>query len=444
MDELERKKYFSLPPDYVTIVMLRERWLQKQEEQKLKEKQQQEELQETQNLEKDCKNQPHGELEVCRRFENNGPRKGVGKDGGEMDFIEEKGKWKEKMGWPGDGRITNKKHSHSKNKKYGADWKKRNVDIDTEKRQNPSTKEGLDLVEKKNGSKGVEIILKNKEKAGIAGFPCEESSGTQGIGKRVSVGMTDVLRKNGVREGSSQISTPQDVRRDGFRGGFRSEENDHWDEGFRSKEHGVKLKELKDNNSLGKKMEEVLQIGRKGNGRRRKQKRGQGNKFKQSGAEMGGLKLNEVELKFKNEISGIGNERDRMEGPRSGTGRNDIKHNSFNGEVLTADTLVLENKVEDTVLAEKDRNDGFRGYGNRRGNLKDKIENLTIDDSKGRYMGSKVERKFGGNSRHMNSGRLEVDRKMKQSNRGMVWVKKEQPGAVGGKASSVGVSPDKQ
>lgn len=443
MDEQERKKYFSLPPDYVTIGMLRERWLQKQEDQKLKEKQEQEVPQETQNLEKDRKNQRHGELEVCHRFKNNGPRKGVGKDGGKMDFIEEKGKGNEKMGWSGDGRITNKKY-HSKNKKYGADWKNRNGDVDTDKRQNPRLKEGLDLVENKNGSRGVGIILENKEKVGIAGFPSGESSGTQGIGKRVSVGVTEVLPKNGVRKGSSQISTAQDVRTDGFSGGFRTEENDHWDEGFRGKERGVKLKELKNNNSLVKNMEdEVLHIDRNGNGRKRWQRRGQGNKFKQSGAETSGLKLNEVELKSKDEISEIGNERDCVKGLHSGTGRNDFKHNSVNGEVLTADTLVLENKVEDTVLAEKERNDRFRGYGDRRGNLREKFENLTIDDRKGLYMGSKVERKFGGNSRHVNSGRLEVYRKMKQSNRGMVWVKKEQSGAVGGEASSVGVSPDK-
>ncbi|XP_073275091.1 uncharacterized protein [Primulina huaijiensis] len=427
MDEQERKKYFSLPPDYVTIGMLRERWLQKQEEEKLKEKQEQEVLQETQNFEKDCKNQPHGEMDFIE---------GVGKVGGEMDFIEEREKGKEKMGWSGDSRIMNKRNYHSKNKKYG---KKKNGDIDTEKMRNPRPKEGLDLVEKKNGSKGVEIILKNKEKVGIAGFPCGESSGTQGIGKRVNVGMIEVLPKNRAREGSSQISTALDVRRDGFSGGFRSEENDHWDEGFCGKEHGVKLKELKDNNSLGKKMEdEVLQIDRKGNGRTRGRRRHHGNNFKQSGAEMSGLKLNEVELKSKDEISEIGNERDRMKG----TGRNDVKHNSVNGEVLAADTLVLENKVEDTVLAEKDRNDGFRGYGYRRGNLRQKFENLTIDDRKGPYMGSKVERKFGGNSRHVKSGRLKVDWNMKQSKCGMVWVKKERSGAVGGEACSMGASPD--
>ncbi|XP_073275092.1 uncharacterized protein [Primulina huaijiensis] len=370
MDEQERKKYFSLPPDYVTIGMLRERWLQKQEEEKLKEKQEQEVLQETQNFEKDCKNQPHGEMDFIE---------GVGKVGGEMDFIEEREKGKEKMGWSGDSRIMNKRNYHSKNKKYG---KKKNGDIDTEKMRNPRPKEGLDLVEKKNGSKGVEIILKNKEKVGIAGFPCGESSGTQGIGKRVNVGMIEVLPKNRAREGSSQISTALDVRRDGFSGGFRSEENDHWDEGFCGKEHGVKLKELKDNNSLGKKMEdEVLQIDRKGNGRTRGRRR----------------------------------------------------HH---------DTLVLENKVEDTVLAEKDRNDGFRGYGYRRGNLRQKFENLTIDDRKGPYMGSKVERKFGGNSRHVKSGRLKVDWNMKQSKCGMVWVKKERSGAVGGEACSMGASPD--
>ncbi|XP_073053037.1 uncharacterized protein [Primulina eburnea] len=380
MDEQERKEYFSLPPDYVTIGMLRERWIQKQEEEKLKEDQEQQVLQESQNFEKDCKNQPHGELEVCHRFDNHGPREGVGKVGGEMDFIEEREKGKEKMGWSGDGRIMNKRHYRSKNKKYG---KKRNGHIDTEKRRNPRPKEGLDLVEMKNGSKGVEIILKNKEKVGIAGFPCGESSGTQGIGKRVNVGMIEVLPKNGAREGSSQISTALDVRRDGFSGGFRSEENGHWDEGFCGKEHGVKLKELKDNYSLEKKMgDEVLQIDRKGNGRKRGQRRHQ-------------------------------------------------------------DTLVLENKVEDTVLAEKDKNDGFRGYGDRRGNLREKFENLTIDDRKGPYMGSKVERKFGGgNSRHVKSGRLKVDWKMKQSNFGMVWVKKEQSGAVGGEASSMGASPD--
>ncbi|XP_075515909.1 uncharacterized protein LOC142550716 [Primulina tabacum] len=369
MDEQERKEYFSLPPDYVTICILRERWLQKQEEEKLKEKQEQQVLQETQNFEKDCKNQPHGEREVCHRSENHGPREGVGKVGGEMDFMDEREKGKEKMGWSGDGRIMNKRHYR--------------VNYLFLKTKNESAREWLDLVEKKNGSKGVEIILKNKEKVGIAGFPCGESSGTQGIGKRVNVGMIEVLPKNCARGGSSQISTALDVRRDGFSGGFRSEENDHWDEGFCGKERGVKLKELKDNNSLGKKMEaEVLQIDGKGNGRKRGQRRHQ-------------------------------------------------------------DTLVMENRVEDTVLAEKDRNDGFRGYGDRRGNLREKLENLTIDDRKGPYMGSKVERNFGCNSRHVKSGRLKVDWKMKQSNYSMVWVKKEQSGAVGGEASSMGASPDK-
>ncbi|XP_073135740.1 uncharacterized protein [Henckelia pumila] len=407
MDEEERKKY-GLPADYVTIAMLRERWLKKQEEQKLKEKREQELLDKTQNLEKDCENQPHGELEVRHRFENNGRRKGVGKDGGEMAFIEDKGKGKgkgkgkEKVGWAGNGRKTSEKYYQCKNKNNGADWKKRNGDIDTEKRQNPRPKEWLDLVEKKNGSEGVEIILKNKEKVGNTGLPSGESS----------------------------------VRRDGFSGGFRRNKND-WDEGVTGKDNGIKLKELKDDNSLGKKMEdEVLKVEGKGNGRNWWQRRRNRNKVKQNGAEMSGLKLNAVELKSKDEIPETGNERDHMKGLHSGTGRNGAKQNSVNGEVMTADTSVLRNKMEDTVLAEKNMNDESTRYGNRRGNLREKIENPTFDGRKGPYLGTNVERKFGGN---VNSGRLVVLRKMKQRNCRMVWVKKERSGAVGGEASSAGV-----
>ncbi|KAG8377545.1 hypothetical protein BUALT_Bualt08G0044300 [Buddleja alternifolia] len=433
MDEEEKRKEPSLPSDYVSLAQLQERWLQKQQEKKLKEKHEEEEKKQseiaTQNESKNhrgVKSDGHDEKLEGRRSIGDVPRRRIEKYGREIGAIDEKGKGKEiVIGGFGNGdkkkKKKKKKHYRKKEKSAAADGEKGNG----AKNEKPVSEikhynEGFD------GCEGLEIIPENEVKVGIRGVLNGENSGKEresgelkGIEESVSVNIVDVLPRNELRRGVPNVERM--VVRGGYRrnGDNRGSSSYKTKRGYTGKQHTeVKLdseKEMEDGKGYGKKWKEKRVSG---------DNREKDYSLKES---------DEVELnsgkKADNEMLEVSGEIDGTKGVE----RNNIISNRIEGEEGLNDNRVDMEKVENVVLMVDSGENGekceggneLRRYRNWKGNNGRKYGGLKFNGWKGDNVRSRVEMNVGYSRRYDRPGRFENRRKMEQRDSGMVWVKKE-------------------
>ncbi|XP_057810677.1 legumin B-like [Salvia miltiorrhiza] len=203
MEGGERKEEASLPPDYVSLAQLQERWLQKQEEIKRKQKQEEEEKREKQSLALKQKQEEDEKRERDVRAQNERNRN---RNQRETGVIEEIGKGKDiVLGGPGDGGENNKKK-----RKKGK--KKRNF-------------RGAAAVEEK-GKVGAEAEVLSGEGGSGGGTSGVEEVGYVCVvevlprnGEIAHVNRTDLrgeFKKNGRDKGSPRVNV---LKQEGVNGG---------------------------------------------------------------------------------------------------------------------------------------------------------------------------------------------------------------------------------
>ncbi|KAH6764883.1 myosin-M heavy chain-like protein [Perilla frutescens var. hirtella] len=195
MDGGDRHEEPSLPPDYVSLAQLQERWLQKQEEKKLKQKQEEEEKRErdaraAQNEKIQNQNQNQ------RGMRNDGRPNMAGDFVREKGVIQDKGKGKEIVnGGPGVGVKNDKKRGGRKNRRS---FQRAATVV-------PKEKAEVDAEELSGGDAVMAGILSS----GVGGV----GGGLNGVGGKRSVSV-EVLPRNRAEEISY-------VKRIDLRGGLR-------------------------------------------------------------------------------------------------------------------------------------------------------------------------------------------------------------------------------
>lgn len=193
MDEGERKEESSLPPDYVSLAQLQERWLRKQEERKLKEKQEEQE-----KRERDARAQKGKNQNQRRRAKVAG---GFVRDTG---VTQDKGKGKEiPTGGPGNG---------------GENDKRREVIRGGRTRDFKRAAAVEEKVKKSGGgdqSEGAEIVAGDAVRAGVL-----SREGGGGVEEICNVSVVEVLPRNWVKEEIADTKTTD--LRGGFRGNVRN------------------------------------------------------------------------------------------------------------------------------------------------------------------------------------------------------------------------------
>lgn len=449
MVDREKKEYPSLPPDYVSLAQLQERWIQKQQEKKLRDKLEEEKKEREARTQNQDENQRWSENDGRGKMGGGSlrdvPRRRVEKDGREMGVIEVKGKGKEIALDGSENGEEKKKNKRKKKKKRYFDKKKSAEDGEKEKTSG-------------DGCEEVEIIPRNEVKVGIPGVLSGESSRRdeshgelKGTQERVGVSKVDVMPKNRVRK-----EIPN-VKKMAFRGTLRRNGNDG--KGFdceSKKDYRVKLGEAELKLASGKKMEGEKGYDKKWRGWRDGDIGGAYHQLKEGRADI--LKRNEVELESENkaedenlevcsETGGLyGRNRNGFQG-QSNNRRNKIGEHRVEGEGLNHNRVALGKKVEDDLLVvesakngEKGRSrNGFRRYRDWRGNTAPKLGGSTFNDRKVGDARSRVEMNVGDTRRYVSSGRFKDRWKTKQRETGMVWVKREEkPGTNAAEFGSSG------
>ncbi|KAK4428685.1 hypothetical protein Salat_1168300 [Sesamum alatum] len=422
MVDAEKREYPALPPDYVSLAQLRERWIQRQQEKKLKDEVEEEKNERGARTQKQDQDQRGVENDGDGKM-GDGSLRGVGsrrveKDGREMGVIEVKGKGKEtEFGGFGNRERRKKK---SKMKKQRNLEKKSAVDGETGKTEG-------------DGSEEVQIIPRNEVKVGFPGVLSEDSSRRdesygelKGIQERVSVSKVDVMPTNRVRE---EIPS---VKKEAFRCGLRRNGNDRGF-GYKSKkEYRVKLDATGVKLASEKKMEGEKEYDKKGRGRRNG-----GN---------GRLIAENESLEVCSETGGLNGRNENGLLGQSDNVRSKIGEHRVEEEGLNDNTVALGKKVEDELLdvesaknGEKGRGqNGFGRHGNWRGNTGRKLGGSAFIDRKADNVRSKVKVNVGDTRRYASSGRYKDSWEKKQRESGMVWVRKEEK--LGTDAAEVGSS----
>lgn len=193
MDEGERKEDSSLPPDYISLAQLQERWLRKQEERKLKEKQEEKE-----KRGRDARTQKEKNRNQSRRAKMAG---GFVRDTG---VTQEKGKGKEILtGGPGNG---------------GENDKGREVIRGGRTREFKSAAAVEEKAKELGGgdqSEGAEIVAEDAVRAGVLSW-----EGGRGVEEICNVSVVEVLPQNWVKKEIADTQTTD--LRGGFRGNARN------------------------------------------------------------------------------------------------------------------------------------------------------------------------------------------------------------------------------
>ncbi|KAL2505701.1 Pumilio/Puf RNA-binding domain-containing family protein [Abeliophyllum distichum] len=474
MDEGERKKYPSLPPNYVSLAQLKERWLQKQEE-KEKEKDQLEKEEEIQRLAESQKQENENDRRNSDNYKDrkNGKKvrapsvrfghwQRLEKDEQKMRVIEGIVKDEEiKIGGSqGDGNMRGISKEKKTRKRYCSKKKFRAVEangdrdtervvIENEEKEIPGSGNSCNDVGfygkiEKNDLDGAEIISgneavgmgilrgKNSVKEGFSG----EFQGTDG---NVNVCAVEVLVENGGREKIGRFGR-KNWNRKGFRRGFqRSDKNE-------SKEYKIKdsveINKLKDSEELTSEKKEGErnefhrlvpgeQSGNKNgfsDGFRRTDKNGRtSHKTKEKSIEIDELKGSEELVSEKEERGG----NELMRNVKNRRRDYKIKDRGDEGEDLNGSGITPEKAADEVLVGESERNDvkggvtnEFRRKENLMGKIGRKFGNLTINDGKAGNLAPRVEVYGGGQRRYGNFGRS-GNWNMNQRHIG-VWVKKQE------------------
>ncbi|KAL2529510.1 cilia- and flagella-associated protein [Forsythia ovata] len=466
MDEGERKKYPSLPPNYVSLAKLKEQWLQKQEEKK-KEKEQLEKEEEIQRLAESQKQENENDHRNSENYKDrkNGEKvkapsvrfghwQRLEKDEQKMRVIE--GIVKEEKikigGSQGDGnmrriskekktrkRYCSKKKSRAVEENGGGDTERLVIENEEEKEIPGSRNSCNDVgfygeIEKKELD-GAEIISGN-EAVGM-GVLSGKSSVKEGFSGEFQV---EVLVENGGREKIGGF-VRKNRNRKGFRGGFqRSDKNESKE--YKIKEKSVEINKLKGSEELAseKKEGEINEFHRlvpgeqsgNPNGFRggfwRNDKNGRtSHKTKEKSIEI-------YELMGSEELVSEKKERGRNEFMRNVKNRRmdyKIKDCGDEGEDLNGSGITPEKAADEVLVGESERYDAkggvtneFRRKENLMGKVGRKFGNLTLNDGKVGNLAPRVEAYGGGQRRYGNSGRS-GNWNMNQRRIG-VWVKKQE------------------
>ncbi|GFP84086.1 putative nucleobase-ascorbate transporter 10 [Phtheirospermum japonicum] len=375
MDQSGRKeKHPSLPPDYVSLAQLQERWLQNQREKEMSEKREKE-LRE--KLEEDSKKQQRD----AGSSENQKQRGLLKNDWREKKAsIQDKGKGKEIVI---DG--FENKNDYNKNKK-----KKR------KKRENrkKQSENGIGIAEDK-----LESETNKKFNGGIMGVLSGENSGNDGLKEEIAkrIDSRGWFSRNGYNWGSGDNSKREDNNRARFN----------------------RLKETEVNLASEKKMEDKKGHNRTWIERRRCNNRGgEGHyRLRENGHDVSKAAVMKPKLETKadgenlevySEIGGLNG------GDRNGLSRDE--HSRVVGEGLNDNGSTPDKKADEMVLALESLGIGekgvvgnwYRGYGNN-----------------ARWVGG-WKANVADRRRYMRPGRFEGRWKMKEREKsGMMWVKKE-------------------
>ncbi|KAK6138858.1 hypothetical protein DH2020_027397 [Rehmannia glutinosa] len=354
MDQRERKEHPSLPPDYVSLAQLQERWLRKQKEKELKEKQEKEKI----------------ERDAATQNENQN-RKG----------------------------FKNEKEKELKEKQ-----EKEKKERDAATQNENQNRKGFKNDGRGDGSEEVKIVPQNEVKVG---------------------------NQSGINGGLKGINEIASVNRRDFRGGFRRN-GDNQGSGYKSKkENRVRLNQLKET-------EVRFAVDKKGYSKEWRQRRRNDNNgeccYKLNENEPDVLKGNVVEPESEKKAEDSNLEICSEKGGFNGRDRNKTKEHRVERKGLNDNIAALEKKVDEEVLVvESSKNgekggigNGYRRYGNSRGNNGRRSGDLNSRDWKQGHMRSRVDANVGDRFRYTRSGRFEDRRSMKQRESGMMWVKKEE------------------
>ncbi|XP_011069796.1 glutamic acid-rich protein-like [Sesamum indicum] len=443
----QKKEDPSLPPDYVSLAQLQERWIQRQQEKELKDKLEEEKKERESGTQKRDQDQRGVENDRRGKMGDGSLRdvrwRRVEKDGREMGVAEVKGTGKEiELGG-----FDSLEERTKKNKEEKRNFEKKKSAVDGEMGKT----EG-------DGCPEVEIIPRNEVKVGIPGVLRGESSRRdegygelKGIQERMSVSKMDVMPRNRVREeipNVKKLASRSGLRRNGDDRGF----------GYTSKkEYRVKLDGTGVKLASEKKMEGEKEYDKKGRGRRNG---GNVETYYQLKESRAGVNCNEVELESENKAEDesleVCGETGGLNG-RNGNGflgqnnnlRSKIGEQRVAGEGLNDNRLESGNKVEGELLdVESAKNgenrrgqNGSERYGNWRGNTGRKIGVSAFIDWKADNVRSRVK----ATRSYANSGRYKDSWKTKPRESRMMWVRKEEKlGTDAAEVGSSGISADQE
>lgn len=275
MDEEERKKYPSLPPNYVSFAQLKQRWLQKQEGEK-------------NGKEKHKKQEEVERLEEAQKRENEDDHRIA------SDYRDRKNEKKMEVRSPGYGRWQRLEKDEQKMRvKIGGfqgDRKMSGIDQEKKKKKKKRPKKKYRAVGKNGGGDTERVMIENEEQKEITGngnscndvcihvkivknvLDCAEilsrnevvgipecssrkssvkdgfSGELQGTGGTISVCTVEVLAENGGREKTGVFSRKKWKRKE-YRGGSKRNDKNGRTE-YKMKEKSVELNELKGSGEL--------------------------------------------------------------------------------------------------------------------------------------------------------------------------------------------------
>ncbi|KAK6160598.1 hypothetical protein DH2020_003979 [Rehmannia glutinosa] len=411
MDQRERKEHPSLPPDYVSLAQLQERWLRKQKEKELKEKQEKEKIErdaatqnENQNR-KGFKNEKEKELKEKQEKEKierdaatqneNQNRKGF-KNEKEKELKEKQEKEKKerdaatqnenqnRKGFKNDGRgkMDEKplsdvpwrrveKHDAIEDKGKGKEIVIGDFENGDENKKDTKKKKNRHSSKKKYALNGEKEKLKSEIKVSEGGDGSEEV-------KIVPQNEVKVGNQSGINGGLKGINEIASVNRRDFRGGFRRN-GDNQGSGYKSKkDNRVRLNQLKET-------EVRFAVDKKGYSKEWRQRRRNDNNgeccYKLNENEPDVLKGNVVEPESEKKAEDSNLEICSEKGGFNGRDRNKTKEHRVERKGLNDNIAALEKKVDEEVLVvESSKNgekggigNGYRRYGNSRGTMEEDL-----------------------------------------------------------------------
>lgn len=276
MDEEERKKYPSLPPDYVSLVQLKERWLQKQEEERNgnEKRKKQEEIQRLEEVQKPKNENDHriakdyrdrkNEKKVEAHSAGYGRRQRLEKDEQKMRVKIGGSRGEGKMGGIDKEKKKKKKYRQKKKKNWavgenGGGDTERVVIENQEEKEIPGNgnscneewihgkieKNVLDCAEILSRNEVVGILEGSSRKSSVKDGFCGELQETEGT---FSASTVEVLAENGGREKMGVFSGKIWKRKE-YRGGFKRNDKNGKTE-YKMKEKSVEKNELKGSGEL--------------------------------------------------------------------------------------------------------------------------------------------------------------------------------------------------
>ncbi|CAA2968399.1 Hypothetical predicted protein [Olea europaea subsp. europaea] len=464
MDEEERKKYPSLPPDYVSLVQLKERWLQKQEEERNgnEKRKKQEEIQRSEEVQKPKNENDHRIAKDYWDRKNEkkveAPSAGYGR---RQRLEKDEQKMRVKIGGSqGDGKMGGIDKEKKRKKKYrqkkknravgengGGDTERVVIENEEEKKipgnGNSCNDEWIHGKIEKNVLDCAEILSRN-EVVGILEGSSRKSSVKDGFSGELqetegtfSASTVEVLAENGGRE-KMGVFRGKIWKRKEYRGGFKRNDKNGKTE-YKMKEKSVEKNELKGSGelSLEKKERERTEFQRGAPGEQNGNEKGFRDGFQRNdkNERTKGKSIGIDELKGSEELASEKKEGERNEFPRNGKNRGrdyKVKGYGVKGEDLNGTGVTPEKVADDVSVGESVRNDakcgvrnGFRRQENRMGKIGRKFGNLSLNDGKVGNLAPKVEIYGGGRRRYGNSGRF-GNFNMNKVHIGLAWVKRQE------------------